>query len=477
MSQAKKSKIQSEAEKILWNRGILRHKLHHLQQTIYDQFYTGDDYITTMLLARRSGKTYLMCVLAIETCLRQKNAIVLYVCQTKEMVKQIVRQNIEPLIEDCPDAIKPEWKEADKCYQFKNGSILRIAGSDSGHYNRLRGGKSDLWIVDEAGFCKELKTIVRSVLSPTTATTKGRGILASTPDPAKPDHEFITEFVEPAEAKHKLFKFTIFDNPLIDEKKRQEIIEEYPGGVNNPQFQAEFMCKITRNSDSIVIPEFDAIAEKEIIVDTYRRPPIYDCYVSMDIGGKDFTVILFGYFDFIKNCVVVEDELVFTTRQNSLTIAKKFIEKQEELWNGKMPYLMFADNNNQILLNDLKIQHNLSFIPTRKDNKEATINNLRVKVQSRQILISSKCKTLKNHLKNATWSKAQSIGNYKKFAYGADGSHYDALDALLYLIRNISYGKNPYPAGYGDLIGEDIHIRRTIEEKDKKFLKVFKRRF
>lgn len=473
---SKKTKVQSEAEKILWTRGNLKYKLHDLQKTIYDQFYTGEDYITTMLLARRSGKTYLMCVLAIETCLRQKNSIVLYVCQTKDMVKQIVRQNIEPIIEDCPESLKPEWKEADKCYQFKNGSVLRIAGSDSGHYNRLRGGKSDLWIVDEAGFCKELKTIVRSVLSPTTATTKGRGILASTPDPAKPDHEFITEFVEPAEAKNKLFKYTIFDNPLIDEKKRQEIIEEYPGGVNNPQFQAEFMCKITRNSDTIVIPEFDAIAEKEIVVDSYTRPPIYDAYVSMDIGGKDFTVVLFAYFDFLKNMVVIEDEVVMKTRQNSMTLAEKIKQKKIDLWGEKEPYMMFADNNNIILLNDLKYQHNLQFIPTKKDNKEASINTLRVKIQSRNVLISSNCKTLIYHLKNATWSKAQAIGNYKKFAYGADGSHYDAVDSLLYLIRNISYGKNPYPSGYGGLAGESVHVRRTITEKEQKLLKVFKRK-
>lgn len=474
---SKKSKIQTEAEKILWSRGVLRHKLHALQQKIYDQFYTGEDYITTMLLARRSGKTYLMCVLAIETCLRQKNAIVLYVCQTKEMVKQIVRQNIEPIIEDCPEHLKPEWKEADKCYQFKNGSILRIAGSDSGHYDRLRGGKSDLWIVDEAGFCKELKTIVRSVLSPTTATTKGRGILASTPNPAKPDHEFITDFVEPAEAKGKLFKYTLFDNPLIDEKKRQEIIDEYPGGVNNPQFQAEYMCKIDRNSASIVIPEFDAMAEKEIIIDSYVRPKICDKYVSMDIGGKDFTVVLFGYYDFMQGIVVVEDEVVMKSRQNSMELAKKIKDKMFELWEDRAPYLMFADNNNQILLNDLFIQHNLRFIATKKDNKEASINTLRVKIQNRKILISSKCKTLQYHVKNATWSKSQTIGNYKKFGYGADGSHFDALDALLYLIRNISYGKNPFPPGYGDLVGENVHVHKNTNEKRDKLVKIFKRRF
>jgi PBSX family phage terminase large subunit len=473
----KKTKQQEEASKLLWQKGHLKHKLHDLQKKIYDQFYTGEDYITTMLLSRRSGKSYLMCLLAIETCLRNKNAIVLYVCQTKDMVKQIIRQNIEPIIEDCPESLKPEWKEADKCYYFKNGSMLRIAGSDAGHYNRLRGTKSDLWIVDEAGFCKDLEEIVWNVLQPTTATTKGRGILASTPDPSKPGHPFITQFVEPAEVKGKLFKYTIFDNPLIDEKKRNEIIESIPGGVNSPKFKAEYMCEVFRGTESVVIPEFDSFAEKELVVDSYTRPPKYDAYVSMDIGGKDFTVVLFGFYDFLKDTIVIEDEVVLKQRQNSLNLALNIRKTKEGLWGENDPYMMFADNNNIILLNDLNLQHNLRFIPTKKDNKEASINQLRVRIQQRKLLISSKCKTLIYHLKNATWSKAQAIGNYKKFAYGNDGSHFDAIDSLLYMIRNVSYGKNPYPSDWGGLRGENVYVRKTNEEKAQKFINLFKRKF
>src|SRR5690606_33868657 len=95
----------------------------------------------------------------------------------------------------------------------------------------------------------------------------------------------------------------------------------------------------------------------------------------------------------------------------------------------KQPYLMFADNNNLILLNDLQLDHDLNFIPTRKDNKEAAINKVKLKILDRDIVIHPRCRTLITHMKNATWSKSKSKG-YKEFARSSDNGHYDAVDAL-----------------------------------------------
>lgn len=741
-----------------------------------------------------------MCVLAIEACLRQPNVIVKYVCPKQKMVKTILKPRMREILEDCPDELRPEYKENDKIYLFPNGSEIQMAGTDNQNYDSIRGGTSVLWIVDEAGFCNDLDSVVFSVLSPTTLTTDGRGILASTPDPDAPEHPFIKEFVEPAKAKGNLFQYTIFENPLIDDVQRQKIIDQYPGGNKNPKFRAEFLCvdentpvktragyksiknvqigdqvlthtgkyqkvlnvfknkldnrdvyevrasnglkhivtkdhelytttvmqsnrknlsntnwmkvqdflkkrvteriyykipidtnisdaaitnpdvafllgwylaeghcpkniqqvilslnnndpidriqecarnvfgkefvcytdagsckqwglnskvakaffcrfgriaiekrlldeikhanpdikkifldayfngdgyrlkkgykmgccsisfnlicdisdmlntlgvactvqrlhyaqksvilgrnvnirdswqinvhgknlqiydnipltskskdfvkdgylyslirsvkkieykkeyvydievetdhsyvglhgvfhncEIVRNYENTVIPEFDDVTEKIIVTDKYVRPPYYDTYESMDIGGKDFTVVLFAYYDFLKNTVVIEDEFILKEKQNSEKIKKSVIATQESLWNEKPVYLRFADNNNIILLNDLTL-HGLTFIPTRKDNKEAAINDVRIKIMNHQILIHPRCKTLIYHLKYATWArktdKAISASGYKTFARSADGGHFDALDALIYLIRNVIYGKNPYPKGY-----------------------------
>ena len=36
------------------------------------------------------------------------------------------------------------------------------------------------------------------------------------------------------------------------------------------------------------------------------------------------------------------------------------------------------------------------------------------------------------------------------------GGHADAVDALIYLVRNLVRTKNPYPSGYGVMSGADV---------------------
>lgn len=460
--QKKKDLTPQEAKNILWQKGILKWKLHSVQKVIYDTFYSSVDNITTLLIARQSGKSYLMCVLAIETCLRNPNTMVKYVCPKQRMVKNILKPIMRQILEDCPPEIKPEYKEADKIYVFPNGSEIQMAGSDNGNYDNIRGGKCTLWIVDEAGFCNDLNTVVYSVLDPTTLTTKGRGIMASTPDPDEPEHDFVKKFVEPAEYEGKLHKYTLKDNQLIDDEEKAKIVARYPGGESNPRFRAEYLCEVVRDGKNTVIPEFTDDIAKEIIRDDYVIPSYRDCYVAMDVGVRDLTVVLFAYYDFLNGNVIIEDEYVVNgSNMTTEIVANKIREKEKSLWGNpgqddyKEPYIRVADNSNLILINDLNILHNIRILPTQKDNKEAAVNLVRMKIGSKNIIINPKCKTLIYHVKHATWDKSRA--SFSRTS--ADGSHFDAVDALIYLIRNIIFSKNPYPPGYGMNSGRDYHIK------------------
>lgn len=478
MSKFQKSRSQeaNSAKKILWKKGILKWKLHTLQKTIYDQFYNGVDDITTMLIARQTGKSFVLATIATEVCLKKPHAVVKFITPKLKMVKNILNKNMRVLLEDCPPELKPEWKENEKVWQFPNGSQIQAAGTDNKNYDSVRGGTCDLWVIDEAGFCSDLEEVVYSVLSPTTTMTGGRGLLSSTPPPGDPEHDFIKLFVDTASQQGKLLKYTIHDNPMLTKEEIEKIIRKYPNGEKNPRFKAEYLCIIERDSETNVISEFDSIAEEEIVTDQFKIPPFFDYYLSMDIGGKDFTVVLFAYYDFVNGQVVVLDEVVLKEKQNTKTIAKQIKEKQEQLFGEKEPYLRFADNNNIILLNDLQRDHGLNFLTTRKDNKEAAINQVRVKVGNRDIIIHPRCVTLVNHIKYAQWSKSLKNG-YKEFARNAaDKSHYDALDALIYLIRNIVYSKNPYPAHYGIHGAENAFVRPKEKQSRNAMSNLFKPR-
>ena len=64
-------------------------------------------------------------------------------------------------------------------------------------------------------------------------------------------------------------------------------------------------------------------------------------------------------------------------------------------------------------------------------------------ISEKRIIINPRCKTLVSHLENATWDK-----NRREFLRSGDYGHYDFVDALAYLVRNLDDGRNPYPAGY-----------------------------
>jgi hypothetical protein len=285
--------------------------------------------------------------------------------------------------------------------------------------------------------------------------------MASTPS-VSPDHPFIT-FMQKAEMDGRFIKKTIYDNPRMTEEMIDEIAEPL-GGKDSIDFRREYMVEIIVSEDAAVVPEFTEALQKEIVVEV-TRPPFFDCYLSMDIGGNDLTVILFAHYDFVNSRVVIEDELVFNRSVLSDEIAMAVKAKERELWlsfatgETKTPYLRVSDNNNIILLNDLAIKHGLSFVPTLKDNKIAELNNMRILLKSKRILINPKAKTLISHLKSAVWNKARN-----SFGRSADKGHYDALDALSYLCRNINFNKNPYPTGYSLAPGVDFVVIKSAEQ-------------
>ena len=142
--------------------------------------------------------------------------------------------------------------------------------------------------------------------------------------------------------------------------------------------------------------------------------------------------------------------------------------KEKELWTHKqtgeqkIPTLRVSDNNNLILLNDLAAKHQLNFVPTLKDDSAAALNNMRMLIRSERIIINPRCKTLIYHLRSAIWNKARN-----NYARSGDAGHYDAVDSLKYLCRNVNMTKNPYPANY-QLANSELPIFSLTNPKEPK---------
>ena len=467
---ARKPKLTKElAIRELWGRGILDYKRRSNQELIRDYIKKSEKDIITILASRRQGKSYELLIQAVELCLGKKDAIVKYICPRLKMVSTIVHPNMKTILTDCPANMRPEWKEQAKMYVFPNGSQIQFAGTDNNSHENLRGGAADLCIVDEAGFCDHLGYVINDILAPTTDTTDGKVILISTPSKS-PNHEFITDFVKPLIASGEILKLTIDDNPYLSEEKKNKIAQRFPQGKKDPGYLREYLCEIIEDDDSKVIPEFTDNKKEELVYE-YKKPAYYDPYVSGDVGFRDLTVYLFGYWDFINATLVIEDELVLegpTTQE----IADRIKEKEAQVFTDnigepKSVYLRVMDND-LIMINDLQRLHGLNFVPTAKDNLEAQVNHLRMIVGNNKLAINPRCKHLIYHLSIATWTNSDK----KKFSHLPNtpdqkikGGHADALPALIYMLRNVVRSKNPYPDGYDSPDENKYFISRQKAQK------------
>lgn len=461
MAEKKLTKQQAIAK--LWELGNLTYKLHSAQVDMYNRVKTGDDIIWVIACSRGWGKSFALLVIAFEFALKKKNTIIKYAAPTAKDLKSIVMDNYRKIMEDCPAQLAKQivWKVQENKIIFPNGSEIHLAGVEKGNYEKLRGATADLCIIDEAGFCDKLDYIVKSVMFPMIARGKGdvrskRLIMASTPSKTN-DHDFI-QYMRDYEFKNKLVRYTINENPLIPEQAKnsgyddvEKYIDEviaaaYTQGRNSTAYKREYMTDIITEEDDAVVPE---INDKEVyknVVQTWANPSHYDLYVAMDIGFKDLTAVLFGYYDFQNAKLVIKDELVLSGTKmltDNLAHEIKMKERQfENKFTGELikPHLRVADNNNPILLQDLSVKHAIHFSATAKDNADAALNNMRMMLKSGKIIIDPKCVNLLAHLKGAVWNKART-----SFARSPDKGHYDFVDCLSYLCRNVDFNRNPFP--------------------------------
>lgn len=422
-----------------WTFGLLSYKLDASQLSVYEQFYACTAPKFVLNCSRRWGKSYLLCLIAIEMAIRNPGSQIRFAAPTARQCSTIVLPLFREILEDCPKHLAPEWHRADGVWRFHNHggaqlSEIHIVGCDNGGEERLRGTSADLWIVDEAGLVDQLDYLINDILMPQTLTTEGRGFIASTPPktPAHPFADYCARALEQGAYAHR----TIFDNPRLTPRMLARCQTE-AGGTETTTWRREFLAQFVVDESRAVVPEFNPLVHMRERV----RPKYFDAYVGMDLGFLDLTVVLFGYWDFKEAQLYIEDELALR-RANTQKLATDIQAKELALWGRKAPYLRVSDVEHRTIA-DLSTLHGLKFIPTAKDDKETAVNAVRVAFQEGKILINPRCEVLKFHLETAIWSDTGR--SYARIRSDGKYGHFDGVDALVYLWRSINYHRNPYP--------------------------------
>lgn len=387
----------------------------------------------------------------------------LYAAPTTKDAQEIVAPLIEEICRTAPFEVKYDRQQSK--FIFPGKGQIRLFGCDNkAKANRGRGSGAHLVLIDEAGFVPTLDYVLHSIVAPQTLTTRGRVILASTPSD-EPDHPF-TQLAEKAESQGFYVRKTIYDNPRLTPQEIDQYIADDASimGMTVDEFKQsdvykrEHLALRVIDTNLVVVPEWHGqFAHQD-------RPEFYDAYVSLDLGGVDPHGILFGYWDYANQCLVIEDELLLRDGEDTETICNRVKTKEQLLWgvdawdgtlraaqeqagiihgldNKKQPYLRVCDMGGPKL--DLKID-GVWFLPTEKQDKWQVIAQVRAMIRAGQIKISSKCRNLDRHLRTTMWQSEKTITYRRK-----NGEHGDLVDALVYMVRNLRRTRDPRPVRFG----------------------------
>lgn len=447
--QAKKADVVNT----LWQRGSLSWLLYKHQLPIYykirEVLKSDDPNLNSYVIdcARQFGKSFIMFLIAVENCLQIPNSTVVYVGPLKSQVNEIINGNtFNVIFGTCPQDLTPKYDGT--TLQFKNGSRIRLAGTDNKNYSNLRGGAAHLVLLDEAGFMNDLEIGVLPTVEPMTKTTGGKVIFASTP-PDTLDHDYI-QILRDHEENNLISTYTIWDDTSLTEQQLQKIINQCRG-KETTKFKREYECQRIIETSVQVIPELTEFLAKKLTIDTkYKEDNLFQYwkkYVVIDTGIRDKTAAIFGHYNFHTKKVVMESMLDLQgSEYNTSRLAEMIKVRVSDLWpnirEDQIRYI--ADNNNLIVINDLNIIYKIPFIPTTKGRLDEMVQKVRDWIYDERILFAPDAMEILNCSRFAIWAKSRS-----EFSRSAKYGHYDALAALVYLIRNVEEYHNPIP----DLLG------------------------
>jgi hypothetical protein len=338
---------------------------------------------------------------------------------------------------------------------YPNGSKIIFRGSNNQTHRTKRGNAFRKVYIDEGRDVDDLDILLESVVIPSLFSTNGRVGIGSTPADTE-DHP-LHAIKQAAEREGWYFHCNIYDANFRDKEAfpLERIKQWEKETTDKVAWDREYMALWVKDPKKIIIPEWDTQYCQSVPRDEYF--PYYHKYVGMDLGVRDKTAAIFGYYDFRQAKLIIESEFAikdYDVRTDNIAELIKSTEnrleyqtihdRKDDKWRlmqvHEKVFRRIADNNNPLLITDLNALHGLDFSPTRKDELPAMINIVREWVKDGRILVDASCRELVGCLTNAIWDK-----NKKELARSKVYGHFDALMALVYLVRNVDTSTNPIP--------------------------------
>jgi len=449
-----------------WEQGELGYRLRNIQKKIRkEQIRAHATFLKFYIeCTRRLGKSTYGLLWLSEDCIKNPGGVSAFFAPVKDGLRDFIGDFDKPdtpigqAFKDCPEDLRPTL-DASLTLNFPNGSKIIFRGSNNQTHRTKRGGAFRRVVVDEGRDVDDLDNLIDSVVIPSLFSTEGRVCISSTPADTE-DHP-LHAIMQAAKKEGWYFHCTIYDAQRYDPADfPPSRIALFKSETKDPiAWQREYLALWVKDPTKIIIPEWRDEFVRAVAPDEFFQ--FYHKYSALDSGVTDKTAGLLGYYDFKQAKLFIEDEFFLQGEEvRTDRIAQLFKDKEKALGYQKIHdrkdpayrslavnekvYRRVADNNNLILVNDLNSLHGLDFFPTSKDELAAMINFCREWVNSGRIIVAPRCKELLGCLSNAVWDKKR-----EKLAKSKIFGHFDALMALVYMVRNVDASTNPIPKHFG----------------------------
>jgi Terminase large subunit, T4likevirus-type, N-terminal len=286
-----------EAVAELWRRGRLRWKLYPDQREVYDSIRAFLDNPETRFedfwfdISRQWGKTYLGLLISTEEALRHDGWAIGYTASTRSDLWQFVQPNMDVLLADCPDDLRPRWNSQTNDWEFQNGTIIHLAGVNNGHENDARGPRRHLMVNEECAFVDRYGYLHDSVEVPMLTTTGGRILNITTPaeTPAHESHSYMLK----CRQRGNYIRRTLDDNHHLSQAAKEKLLTEV-GGRDTTTARREFFCEWITDETRAIVPEYTEALDADLSASEPPPPTHEQPTIAMDVGFEDFHHVLFG---------------------------------------------------------------------------------------------------------------------------------------------------------------------------------------
>jgi len=230
-----------------------------------------------IVCGRRFGKTTYAVNTLIKQALLTPDGLFWYVAPTYKQAKNIAWTMLQRSLRQLPEELVHKVNESELFVEIGNGSRIAIKGADNA--DSLRGTGIHGVVMDEYQDTKP--SVFDEVIRPMLTDYKGWGIFIGTP---KGFNHFYDLFTTLAPKRNwSTYRFTSFDNPLIDPKELEEARKTTPENKFAQEYLADF-----RKQEGLVYKEFDR--EKHV----YKEAKINsaETILGVDFGFTNPAAIL-----------------------------------------------------------------------------------------------------------------------------------------------------------------------------------------